>query len=636
MKSSRCQELLQYLTQQNGWAATKKLATHFGVSVRTVRTMVSEANSEKEYVLSSRNGYAVNQEYIDEIRESISEGNDESSAETPDERVYAILQALLFSSVPLSIFDLSDKLYVSPEQIAKDLSKVRKCLKENDLELSKVSSGYIVNGTESAKRHVITKMFMSEVNNGDVLSHVMKNIASDERIHSLSDILRTNLKEQELYVNDYAFMALIVHLAVSVSRWSSQAEEGASLPKQIPHDTAEYKAAGKTFRDIEKKYSIRMTKADIDGFAILLMTQTQPVSAYEIKDIRQYVGEQVYGLVNKITSDVLERYHLDLSSKTFFAKFAIHIKNLIYRAQVNRNTQNPYIDTIKQSAPLVYEISVYVANIIHEETKLPVSDDEIAYLALHTGSAMDDKKEDDKLRAVLVCPSYYDLGTKIMERISIHFDREIEITSIVHSEGEILKEKRYDLVFSLIKLNNTPDYVKISPVLGNADFANIEKALKRKKSEISRNQMKQMLSDLFCQDMFFVCDQPVTQEKCLERLCGCMQQKGIVKEDYLEKVYAREKMSSTCSGKVAVPHSLNPSALKNGIAVMIAGEGIEWDDKTVNIVMLLAVSEKDSTLFGDIYNQLVAALYDDEVVEKIIQCRSYDEFIHTMIYEMPE
>ena len=628
--SDRALELLEFLLQQKGWLTSKKLTIHFCISTRTLRTIVSECNHNKNLVLSSNNGYKLNEEYIDDVRSLLE--NKSKQDQQPKDRYNLIIQRLIMSPKPLDLFDLSEELHISVEQVSKDLTKVKKYLNDNNLSLDKENDGYVVNGQEYSKRHAMTKLFIKEINQGELASNVMKNITSAEQIHTLSDILKQNLREAELYVNDYAFMSLIVHLVITVNRGSSHKLDEVLDDTSLSIDSEEYKVAKNVFEDIEKQYNITFSKSDIDELAILLTTQIQPIIPSSISNVKDYIGDRVYKLVNKIVNNVLLQYHLDLNSNTFFTKFAIHIKNLLYRAQVNRKTDNPYIETVKQSAPLVFEISVYIANIIAEETNIQISDDEIAYIALHISNVINDKKEDDKIKAVLVCPSYYDLGTNIMMRISTYFDNTLEITSIVHFEDELNPVETYDIILSMLPLNKTSEYTKISPVLGEIDFKNIEKALEKKKAENSRKQLKEMLKILISEDRFIILNKESSKEEVLNELVGYLIKDKIVGNDYLAKVYDREKMSSTCYGKIAIPHSLKPSAFRNGISVAISKNPIKWDDKKVNMVFLLAISEGESIAFGDIYNKLVTALYDDEIVDKLIECNNFNDFLKILIY----
>ena len=621
-------DLLKLLLNEKEWLTSKRLTTHFRISTRTLRSVVASCNKDKTLIISSKNGYKINDVYITDIKAILK--TNEVKNDTPDKRVDIIVQRLIMSNIALDEFDLSEELYVSPEQINKDLLKVKLFLKEYDLSLEKQKGKYYVLGSEPSKRHAMTSLFIEDINKGELASEVLKNISSIEEINDISDILRMHLREFELYVNDYVFMSLVVHIIIMISRRPIKNTGEHNVKDVIDTNANEYKVSRLVFEDIKNKYKIEINNEDVEELTILLTAQTQPSVPSNIQDVRKYIGDKVYELTDEIISNVLEQYHVDLSSKTFFTKFAIHIKNLLYRAQVNRKTDNPYIETIKQSAPLVFEISVYVANIISRKSGLQISDDEIAYLALHISNAMNDKNEDKKIKAVLVCPSYYDLATNIMMKIGTHFDHNLEVTSIIHFEDELDSSNNYDIILSTVTLKKISEYVKISPVLGNNDYKSIELALGRKKNEDSRKELSLLFKELFSEDRFAILDEKYDRDKCLNLLCDFMIKDNIVSNDYLLKVMERENMLSTCYGKIAIPHSLKPCATKNGIAVAISKEPIRWNDKNVNIVLLLAVSMKEGVAFGDIYNKLVASLYDEMIVEELIDCANFNDFIRIL------
>ena len=72
-----------------------------------------------------------------------------------------------------------------------------------------------------------------------------------------------------------------------------------------------------------------------------------------------------------------------MSENAFLVKFALHIKNLLLRIRLDRFSTNPYVEYIKSACPLIYEVSVFIADIIYMRTKNRINDNEIAFLALH-------------------------------------------------------------------------------------------------------------------------------------------------------------------------------------------------------------------------------------------------------------
>ena len=120
-------------------------------------------------------------------------------------------------------------------------------------------------------------------------------------------------------------------------------------------------------------------------FSLLLESQSTGIEHERIDeyDLKKTLGNNVYTLVEEIVRKVNEVYYLDLSENAFLVKFALHIKNLLLRIRLDRFSTNPYVEYIKSACPLIYEVSVFIADIIYMRTKNMINDNVIAFLALH-------------------------------------------------------------------------------------------------------------------------------------------------------------------------------------------------------------------------------------------------------------
>lgn len=84
------------------------------------------------------------------------------------------------------------------------------------------------------------------------------------------------------------------------------------------------------------------------------------------------------------------------------------------RAQTRSFCKNPLVSEIRQSCPLIYDVSVQLSGIIREKTGITLDEDEIAYIALHLGGALETQKElANRVPAVLYCPSYYNMDSSL-------------------------------------------------------------------------------------------------------------------------------------------------------------------------------------------------------------------------------
>ena len=94
------------------------------------------------------------------------------------------------------------------------------------------------------------------------------------------------------------------------------------------------------------------------------------------------------------------------------------------RVQNRSFCKNPLVSEIRQSCPLIYDVSVQLSGIIREKTGITLDEDEIAYITLHLGGALETQKElANRVPAVLYCPSYYNNGQQPGKTASVQPSR---------------------------------------------------------------------------------------------------------------------------------------------------------------------------------------------------------------------
>ena len=69
--------------------------------------------------------------------------------------------------------------------------------------------------------------------------------------------------------------------------------------------------------------------------------------------------EDVLALTREYVRMIDSLYMIDLSANTFITPFALHLKNLIFRAKTGRSTKNPMTQAIKNNSPIVFDIAFY-------------------------------------------------------------------------------------------------------------------------------------------------------------------------------------------------------------------------------------------------------------------------------------
>ncbi|MCH1922253.1 PRD domain-containing protein, partial [Shewanella sp. A3A] len=84
----------------------------------------------------------------------------------------------------------------------------------------------------------------------------------------------------------------------------------------------------------------------------------------------------------------------------------LHLKPAMNRYRYGMNLRNPMLDAIKANYPVAFETAVLAGLVLEQETGLHVEENEIGYLALHFGAAMERSKlQHAPKRCMIVCAS---------------------------------------------------------------------------------------------------------------------------------------------------------------------------------------------------------------------------------------
>jgi len=64
---------------------------------------------------------------------------------------------------------------------------------------------------------------------------------------------------------------------------------------------------------------------------------------------------------------------------------------------------------------------------------------------------------------------------------------------------------------------------------------------------------------------------------------------------------------------------------------LISENPILWDDRQIHIVMMLCFNKNERFIFNEIYDSITMLLINKEIMQKIIQAETYEDFIHLLV-----
>ena len=630
--------VLKLLLQENTSLTAKTISSKLNVSVRTVKNYIYQINAQYPSTIhSSRDGYATDFKKASQILQKETEKNTKSGIpQNSRERVNYILHRLMSSQTPVNLYDLCEELYISLSTLNHALTLAKRKIQDFNLELKHDSSELSFSGTEANKRKLLSTMVYdsTDMNFADLslIKKAYPHIDINFVQNSIDEIFNTS----HMYINDYSLVNLILHIAIAIDRIKSGYSNQSAIPQLKEDALTQYEIAENLSNKLASKLTLAYTPAEIYELSLLIASRATSIdyTALTKSNIKDYIGAGHYQLVKELIKLIEDNYSIAIDNPEFFVRFSLHVENLLVRAQNKHFCKNPLAEEIKTSCPLIYDISVMMAGLLKEKTGIFINDDEIAFIAFHLGGALEVQKVlHTKIKAVLFCPNYYDINTKLLMNINHRFSDDLLITDILTRESELKNLKNCDLIITTIPFSFLPPIptLKIS-ILFNQQSQNLLKEkinaiklLKKKKT------FRAYLIELITPEFFEKTNQSFTKLEALRHMSDKLLQHNYVNESHLSDLLEREKLSSTALGAFAIPHALKMNAKKTNISVLITDTPIDWDDKKVNLVLMLCFNIQERAIFHKIFDPLTMILSEPENVKTVYACNTYNEFIDTIV-----
>lgn len=463
MLNTKEKMILQYLYQHRGvFSTSKDLAAHLSTSDRTVRTYIKKLATELTiddagFSILSKQGYGYQLHIEDEdtyhrflVVNDLAVGLDFSDIEN---RHKVILNKLIFEEEAILFDDLADQLFVSRSTLSTDFKKIRKQLEKYQLKIeSKPYRGVYVLGHEQDKRHFIMDYFFG----GHFHQNMNHFVGSDilELPISLEELMIIVLDEcrnQHLKLSDYAIQNLVIHLGLAIQRF----QKGFAI-SPIHLDTEKYDRELLVAANIAKRLSKRLggdgyiPEEETQYIALHLISKSlsEAISSLETQNLRQ---EVILGLEQ---CDEIEGYEFS-SDLALIEGLVTHLEVLLERLKNNIHLDNPLLEEIQSRYNESYQLTKHFVKALPSFTAHTLSQDELAYIALHIMASVERQKEKHKLNILVICATGFGSAQMLKNRIMNELGQYVTISDVIgyyDLTNDSLKD--VDAIMSTIDLSN--------------------------------------------------------------------------------------------------------------------------------------------------------------------------------------
>ncbi|WP_074143698.1 BglG family transcription antiterminator [Clostridioides difficile] len=632
MKTSKKELFLNFIKTQHDWIDSSTLANYLNVSTRSIRKYVNEINSTGEFILSSKKGYKVN------LNNNCQTKVDSSENISPDNRLNLILKELIVNSNGINIFDLSEELFVSPATIEGDIVKANKFIGSYNLKIKQSKFLLKLIGNESAKRKLMSSIIFKETGSDFLSLFDVQKIYQEYNLTKLKEKIIYILKKYNLFINEYAINNILLHLMITIDRIKKNNYiESVEVVNYIDNNN-DISISRDISNFLESEYNLTLTSAELYYLVFQLTNKTTVLNYHEMdtKSLPNYIDEHFVKLTKKIIKNVYDLYFIDLSDDEFVVKFTLHVKNLISRAKNNQVLRNQIPQKLKDSYPLIYDISVYICNQIQILENIEIDEDEISYISLHVGSFFDRQKLlEDKILCALITPNYYDLQFKIVRDLEKRFNESIEIIQIFSDTHNLDFDNKVDMVITTLPISDRCPipFVYVNPYLNRKDYDNIQSKFIQIKDRKNILTVQNHLEMYFSESLFMKNIYLDSAKDYIKFMGNILYKNKYVKPNYIDDVLIREKMSSTAfNNNVAIPHSMKMDALKTGVCLIVNDKPVKWGEEKVQIIAMIPINEKEKEKFNYIFESFIEILSEWNNVKELTKADNYSSFMNRIAY----
>lgn len=595
-----------------------QLANQLNCSIKTLQTDIKELKNwletyKLEIVSMTSKGYCLvihDPKLYQECKQIIVTSEENQDFNNQSYRITYILGALLKDEGYVKADDLADQMYVSRSSISSDIKIVKRILEKYQLQMEhKPNYGMRVIGLEKDKRNCIIKEGLG--------LRVNKTLVKKEWISTISDIVVENLMKEKYRISDVVLQNLVLHICVSMQRMQS------GIYVEASNETRRYGhvliIARKILESLSSLYDFTIQEAEIQFLALHLLGKR----SYEENDAislqtDQFVNDMLEYIKMKTNIDFYGDVELKIS-------LALHLVPLFIRLENQMQLQNTMIQDIQVNYPLAYDVAVMASSYIFMQKQYILSDDEIAYLAVHFSLSLSKKENKVNPKKVLIICNARRGDYLMMQHIFLkEFNEMISDLEIINAlEIPNYDLDSYDCIFATF-LNHPlipANALRINFFIDQKDIQRIKKAL------LGQSEAKELLK-YFKQEYFMGMIEAKNQEEVIGKMCQLASQYNNFDEDLYQACMRREQLGSTAYGHmIALPHPDSLISKQTIVITAILKKPITWSQQKAQLIFLICVEKGNQKDLRVLFECISKFMIDQQSVEEVIYKGDYATFI---------
>jgi mannitol operon transcriptional antiterminator len=285
-----------------------------------------------------------------------------------------------------------------------------------------------------------------------------------EKVKSLCEKIKKALYEE---LPDLNYFGMFIHVLLSIYR--SKEQKAIELDKGFINDVlrSEEFSFMRKIKKILEEEDFYLPESEIAYLAIHLSPKKYVYKQHSFEELGITLEELSKEVIDEVAKILNVNIHYD---EQLLLGLAQHLEPAFYRLRMGLVTSNPLIEEIKSYYKDLFSAVERACKIVFSRYNIIVPEEEIGYITMHIGAAIERQKEmAKKLKVLVICPNGIGTARILSAKLKAKF-KEIDQLNIGTIWEFKRKHQEYDLIISTIRLEEADSKViTVSPFLTEED-----------------------------------------------------------------------------------------------------------------------------------------------------------------------
>jgi len=498
--TSREKDIIELIMKTSGKHTVPSIASFLNVSTRTVQRDLKTAETllQQFGLRLSRNhhqGLSIEGKNEQVFRLIQFLAGREPIDQTPQERKLRLLLAILEEEFYKTSV-LASTIGTSPVTLTAYLDELADWLTPFQLRLTrKRGVGVELHGLEANRRRALAHFFLQYFQEEFIekLYLLEKGTLNEDKIlhyfsldyfREVNSLVHSAFHHAHARPTDTGYLEIVVHTVITLQRIESNFSIEPNHGLSENELAAEYEVMLKIAKVLEEKFDLAFSEQDILYLAQIL----KGTKLWGVQDApyeRIVLAQRIKNVIHAVS----EQIHVDLTDDfSLFQGLLAHMEPSLFRMKQGMESFNPLKEEIKRKYPVLF---MAVQNSVEAEFgEIPhFPEDEIAFIALHFGSALVLQEENLSIKALVICPTGIGTSKMLASRVKKEIPEidTIDISSIKEI-GEKLDLEDYDVILSTVRLPFiSTEYVLVNPLLSEENIDTIKEYLQNHLDSLTKS-----------------------------------------------------------------------------------------------------------------------------------------------------